>query len=551
MRDTTPRISPRPADKILTRDDLLARRQALRAAGRRLVHCHGCFDIVHPGHVRHLRSARSLGDVLLVSITGDSGVSKGAARPLIPQELRAENLAELDCVDWVYIDPHPTAEPLLAAVQPDVYVKGREYEFNDDPRFRAERDTVERAGGRVVFTSGEVVFSSTALIEALSASADPFQSRLAQLAARPELDIDTLTGHMSGWRDKRLVVVGETIIDTYVFCDRPEVAGESPVMTLRPVERRTYDGGAAVIARHAAALGARPTLVTVLPRDNPTAQELRFRLEAEGVEVRAIDADAPIAEKQRFLVGAQKVMKLDLVPQPTLDARQHDALLNLAREAAADSGGCDGAIIADFGLGLLTPPMVRRLCRSLRPVAGVLAGDVSGRRHALRSMRRLDLACPSEAELRDAYALHDEGLSVVAWRLLQETRTRAAIVTMGPEGLIAFDRLTGAETPGGDPYRPRVRGEHVPAMTPHAVDALGCGDALLTTATLALCAGAPLIGAAFLGSAAAAVHARRLGNPPLSLADMRQSVTRLLAARLAWAGTDAVRVVAGRVRAAS
>ncbi|MBC6954162.1 MAG: hypothetical protein DWB46_08240 [Leptolyngbya sp.] len=147
--------------------------------------------------------------------------------------------------------------------------------------------------------------------------------------------------------------------------------------------------------------------------------------------------------------------------------------------------------------------------------------------------------------------MHDEGLPVAAWRLMQETRARAAIVTMGPEGLIAFDRLPDAETPGGDPYRPRVRGEHVPAMTPHAIDALGCGDALLTTATLALCAGAPLIGAAFLGSASAAVHAQRLGNPPLGLSDLRQSVTRLLAARLAWAGTDAVRVVTGRVRAAS
>ncbi|MBC6954161.1 MAG: hypothetical protein DWB46_08235 [Leptolyngbya sp.] len=397
MRDTLPRLASRPADKVLTLADLLVRRQALRDAARRLVHCHGCFDIVHPGHVRHLRSAKSLGDVLLVSITGDSGVSKGAARPLIPQELRAENLAELDCVDWVYVDTHATAEPLLAAVQPDVYVKGREYEFNDDPRFRAERETVERAGGRVVFTSGDVVFSSTALIEALAASADPFQGRLAQLAARPELDVAALTGVMSGWRDKRLVVVGETILDTYVFCDRPEVAGESPVMTLRPVERRAYDGGAAVIARHAAALGARPILITALPREDSIAQELRIRLEAEGVEVRAIDTDAPIAEKQRFLVGVQKVMKLDLVPQPTLDARQHDALIELAREAAAECGGCDGAIIADFGLGLLTPPMVRGLCRALRPLAGVLAGDVSGRRHAPRRNCATPTPCTTRA----------------------------------------------------------------------------------------------------------------------------------------------------------
>ncbi|MFN9975696.1 MAG: adenylyltransferase/cytidyltransferase family protein, partial [Phycisphaerae bacterium] len=107
-----------------TREELLARRDIARREGRAVVQCHGCFDIVHPGHVRHLRQARSHGDVLLVSITGDESYQKRGGSPLIPQELRAENLAELDCVDWVFIDPDPTALQLLESVRPDVYVKG-------------------------------------------------------------------------------------------------------------------------------------------------------------------------------------------------------------------------------------------------------------------------------------------------------------------------------------------------------------------------------------------------------------------------------------------
>ena len=109
----------------------------MRSEGKRLIQCHGCFDIVHPGHIRHLRQARSLGDALLVSITGDEEMRKGTGRPLIPQELRAENLAALDCVDFVYIEPRPTALELLREVRPDIYVKGREYENNNDPRFQA------------------------------------------------------------------------------------------------------------------------------------------------------------------------------------------------------------------------------------------------------------------------------------------------------------------------------------------------------------------------------------------------------------------------------
>jgi len=175
----TPRSGPAdPGQKILSLEALVTLRHRLRIEGRSLVVCHGCFDIVHPGHIRHLRQARTMGDVLLVSLTGDAHINKGAGRPLIPQEHRAENLAALDIVDLVYVDPNPTALSMLEAVEPDVYIKGREYENNADPRFRAERETVEKAGGRVVFSSGDVVFSSSALIDAIGQSMDPFHSRL-------------------------------------------------------------------------------------------------------------------------------------------------------------------------------------------------------------------------------------------------------------------------------------------------------------------------------------------------------------------------------------
>src|SRR5262249_17802567 len=156
--------------------------------------------------------AKALGDILLVTISGDDEVKKGSGRPLIPEELRAENLAALDCVDWVYIEPRPTAAELLAELQPDVYVKGRGYEFNSDPRFQTERATAEAAGGRVVFPSGDVVFSSTALINALEQSIDPFQARLTQLADREELQGQALFGLLSAFRSKRILIVGETIL---------------------------------------------------------------------------------------------------------------------------------------------------------------------------------------------------------------------------------------------------------------------------------------------------------------------------------------------------
>lgn len=535
-----------PGAKILTKSALLERRDLARAAGRRIVHCHGCFDIVHPGHVRHLRQAKALGDILLVSITGDGGVNKGAGRPLIPEELRAENLAALDFVDWVHVEHRPTATELLSEVRPDIYVKGREYEFNNDPRFRAERDAVERHGGRVIFSSGDVVFSSTALINAMEQSVDPFHQRLSQLASAPELAGPELFSLLGRMRGKRIVVVGESILDTYVLCDRPDIAGESPVMTLRPLENRHYDGGAAIIARHAAALGARPILITAID-DSEQSEAFRRRMIAEGVEVRAITTRTPMPEKQRFLVGAQKVMKLDLVEPYVLDASEHALLMGMAVEAtrsggSAGGGGCDCAIIADFGLGLLTPATLHRMCGALREHVGILSGDVSGRRSSLSAMRSMDLLCPSEAEVRDTFRLHAEGLPLVAWRLLEETDSRRAIVTMGPEGLIAFDRLAGVPESDGrsEAWLTRLKAEHVPALSPFALDPLGCGDSLLTTATLALASGGSLLAAAFLGACAASCQAQRIGNVPISATDVRQTVVRMHNAHLTYATPEVI-----------
>ncbi|MGQ0627980.1 MAG: adenylyltransferase/cytidyltransferase family protein, partial [Phycisphaerales bacterium] len=299
-------------EKVLPIDRLLAARAEAARLGRAVVQCHGCFDILHPGHIRHLREARSHGDILLVTITSDGAFTKRGGQPLIPQEHRADALAALDCVDLVAIDDHPTCAELLEAIRPDVYVKGREYETSRDARFLAERATVERHGGRVVFSSGDVVFSSTALIGELEHSADPALARVRQIIAEPELDGAALSALIGRFAGKRMLVVGETILDQYVRCDQPEVASESPVMTLRPLERRTFDGGAAIIARHMAALGARPTLLTGLP-NSPQSEALRRRLAAEGVEVISVPIDCPIAEKQRFLVGPQKVMKVNNV----------------------------------------------------------------------------------------------------------------------------------------------------------------------------------------------------------------------------------------------
>lgn len=125
--------------KIASRIELVAAVADARRLDRTIVLCHGCFDIVHPGHIRYLEFARKHGDLLLVSITGDAAIDKESDRPYIPEELRAVNLAALAFVDLVYIDPNHTATGVLQIVKPDVYVKGEEYQNLTTPGFSLSR----------------------------------------------------------------------------------------------------------------------------------------------------------------------------------------------------------------------------------------------------------------------------------------------------------------------------------------------------------------------------------------------------------------------------
>lgn len=170
--DVTDANNPRQGGVVLTIEEVEAAVRRARGEGQIVVMCHGCFDLLHPGHIRHLRFAASLGDRLLVTITGDAAMRKGPGRPLIPQQYRAEHLAALSCVDFVSIDPNPTAVHNLQLLRPNIYVKGHEYENSRDRRFLAEKKVVEACGGRVILSPGDVVFSSTKLIEAMRGEAD-------------------------------------------------------------------------------------------------------------------------------------------------------------------------------------------------------------------------------------------------------------------------------------------------------------------------------------------------------------------------------------------
>lgn len=151
--------------KIKSLEELSLVIQELRSEGKKIVLCHGCFDLMHPGHIKHFQAAKKMGEVLLVTVTPDVYVDKGPDRPVFDENLRAECIAALECVDYVSINKWPTAEETLRLLRPDIYVKGQEFENMEDKtgKIQKEYKVLREIGAEMKFTH-EIVFSSTQLI---------------------------------------------------------------------------------------------------------------------------------------------------------------------------------------------------------------------------------------------------------------------------------------------------------------------------------------------------------------------------------------------------
>ncbi len=151
--------------KISELDELAKKIQDLKSSGKKIVHCHGCFDLMHIGHIKYFQASKKMGDVLIVTLTPDIYVDKGPGRPVFNQDLRAESIAALECVDYVAVNKWPTAEETLRLLRPDIYVKGQEFEKLEDKtgKIQKENKIVKEIGAQMRFTH-EIVFSSTKLL---------------------------------------------------------------------------------------------------------------------------------------------------------------------------------------------------------------------------------------------------------------------------------------------------------------------------------------------------------------------------------------------------
>lgn len=469
---------------------------------RKVIMCHGVFDVVHPGHLRHLIYAKSKADILLASLTADRHISKGTYRPHIPQDLRALNLAALEIVDYVLIDVE--AEPLesLRRLQPDFFAKGYEYNAAGTlhPKTKQEVDAVACYGGEVIFTPGDIVFSSSRLIELEPPNIKT--EKLLTLMDVAQLSFEGLRRSLGKFAGKRVHVIGDTIVDSLTQCAMIGGQTKTPTMSVLFQEKQDFIGGAAIVAQHLRAAGAEVTFTTVLG-DDAYKNFVLAGLESHGVTVRAIiDHTRPTTNKNAVVAGGYRLIKID-----TLDNRAISDDIRAKLVAAIGEVPADAVVFSDFRHGVFNRRTIRPLIEAIPPgVLRVADSQVASRWGNITEFQDFDLITPNEREARFALGDQDSGIRPLASRLYDSAACKVLLLKLGDRGVLT------CRSPNHEALDSFFV---VDSFVDRLVDAVGAGDALLAYATLSMLATGDPVTATIVGSIAAAVECEADGNIPV------------------------------------
>jgi rfaE bifunctional protein nucleotidyltransferase chain/domain len=502
--------------KILELDALAAVIAARKAAGERVVHCHGVFDLVHPGHIRHLRSARAEGDLLAVTITPDRLVNKGPGRPVFNEHLRAESLAALADVDYVAINRWPTAVDTIRLLQPDVYVKGGEYEAREDDVtgmiFEEERAVTE-AGGRIHFTH-DVTFSSSALLNAhFSVYSPDAEGFLADFRKRHSSEdiIDVLRSFSA----LKVAVVGDAIIDEYHYCRAYGMASKSASVAAQVLHEESHAGGAMAVANHLAGFCGSVELITCLGALDSREAEIRAALKPNVSPTFLVRDDAPTTVKRRY-VSSFLTTKLFEIARFNDDPLPSPVDRLLCAELAARLPDVDLVVVCDFGQGMLGPNAIDVIANASPFLAlNAQTNAINTGFNPVTRYPRADYVCIDQEEARLAVGDRKAAVSEAVADLSERLSTRLFTVTRGSAGCLVQGH-------GGS-------SADVPVLSHDVVDTIGAGDAFLAMTSPLAHRGCDPEVIGFVGNAMGALAVQVVGNQrSVEPASLYKFVTALL-----------------------
>lgn len=487
---------------IVHKADFIGIRAELRKQKKKVVLCHGVFDLVHPGHIIHFEEAKNMGDILVVSITAAKYVRKGPGRPYFDDEMRLKFLSAIGCIDYVMLSEGYTVDDIVEVVEPDLYVKGEEYEKPEEDitgKISAEIELVRSHGGDIAYTTGRV-FSSTKLInQALPALSEEVKEYMTEFCQRYSMgDIKWLTTVM---KNIRVLVVGDAIIDEYVYCGVQGLMSKNMGYSARYKYSEQYLGGSLAVARHLASFSDNVMLMSILGSEenihsrilNELSDKMRIDMTYSNIFETIIKRRYVSLDEKREEVN--KIFAINNLPTPMcIDAETMDKFKGKLKEKIAQY---DVVILCDFGHGLVDNEVMEIVQENAKFLAVNCQTNSSNYgKNLITKYRRADVFSLDQKELGLAFPTYQQEEEELLLRLAEHFNSHGWL-TRGSKGAIAVDNKVI---------------QSCPAFTLKVKDTIGAGDAFFALASLTVAAGGTIEIGTFMGNIAGALAANIVGN---------------------------------------
>ena len=469
-----------------------------------MVFISGNFNILHPGHIRLFQLARNLGDELIVGVNSDETVNSLIR---VPIAMRMDSVNLIQIVDKTIVINNDL-EKVLLDLKPEIVLKGREHQYSEN----IEQEIVAKYGGQLVFGSGDFVMSSKEFFSSIGLHSNSFESASKPFIARHKIDLSTVEEILEKLKNIRVVVIGDLIIDEYIDCESVGLSQEDPLVIFRPFKSKRYVGGAGIVSMHASSIGADTTYIGVAGAD-AEMQLARNQLEDIGVVAHIFtDKSRQTILKQRFKSSGKTQFRLNRFDDATITRDVRHEILKIVESSLKDS---DILIFSDFNYGLLDAEIVTNII-NLAEVAGVfIAADcqISSQIANYLKYQGVDLVTPTEHEARVTLRNNHDGLASIANTFQESLKSKYLMLTLGADGVLLQEQI--------DHEYGNFMADMLPALNPNPKDVAGAGDSFLVLATLALAVGASINEAAYLASLGASVQVSRVGNIPITAAEIR------------------------------
>jgi rfaE bifunctional protein kinase chain/domain len=471
----------------------------------------GNFNIIHHGHLRLFKFAKSLGGILVVGVNSDK-IAKNDI--FINGKLRLESVAACSLIDEVFLIKKNISH-YIKKIKPDFIVKGKEHENELNP----EKKYLDRYGGKLVFSSGDIVFSSKNLLINEKNYFEKKKNINLNFMKRHKINKNKIFSVINNFKKIKSLVIGDVIIDEYIFCESLGLSQEDNSIIYKIDRNEKFLGGAGIVAAHLASLGSDVEFITVVGND-PIKKFFSEKLKDYKVKNSSISDSSRFTNlKVRYKLKNNTVFRVSNLSNFEIDQKIQDKIFSKVKKIISEKK-INLIVFSDFNYGVMTLDLIKKISNyaKKRKICVTADSQISSQIGDVSKYKNIDLLSATEFEVRTSLKNSNDGLVVLSEKLRKITNNLNLIMKLQEDGIFIHSYCKNKF------INSQYKNDEIFAINKNPIDAAGAGDSMLAAASLSLALGNDIWVSSLLGSFASAIQISRIGNIPIKSSELKNLI---------------------------